>query len=72
VTIKQKEDEVIFLLLDRLGFIADYNPLGVLELLNNVNFLNNFNEAANGDYSKDLLQMKNFIIEQLNIKTNEL
>ena len=72
MTIKQKEDEVIFLLLDRLGFIADYNPLGVLELLNNVNFLNNFNEAANGDYSKDLLQMKNFIIEQLNIKTNEL
>jgi hypothetical protein len=55
-----------------LGFIADYNPLGVLELLNNVNFLNNFNEAANGDYSKDLLNMKEFIIEQLNIKTNEL
>jgi hypothetical protein len=72
VTIKQKEDSVIFEILNRLGFIADYNPLGVLELLNNVNFLNDFQEAANGDYSKDLLQMKNFIIEQLNIKTNEL
>jgi hypothetical protein len=72
MTIKQKEDSVIFEILNRLGFIADYNPLGVFELLNNVNFLNNFNEAANGDYSKDLLQMKNFIIEQLNIKTNEL
>jgi hypothetical protein len=72
MTIKQKEDEIIFEILNRLGFIADYNPLGVLELLNNVNFLNNFNEAANGNYSKDLLNMKEFIIEQLNIKTNEL
>jgi len=72
MTIKQKEDSVIFEILNRLGFIADYNPLGVLELLNNVNFLNDFYEAANGDYSNDLLQMKNFIIEQLNIKTNEL
>ena len=72
MTIKQKEDSVIFEILNRLGFIADYNPLGVLELLNNVNFLNNFNEAANGDYSKDLLHLKQFINEQLKIKENEL
>jgi len=67
---KDKEIEVINAIINKLSIIADYNPRGVLDILQNVLFKNMIFEHYQGMFNNHIEDLINFITNEL--KTKEL
>ena len=67
-TMEDKEKDVIEAIINQLSIVADYNPQGVLDVLENALFINMIFEKYQ-DYFKEHLQgLQDFITNELKAK----
>ena len=67
-TMEDKEKDVIEAIINQLSIVADYNPQGVLDVLENALFINMIFEKYQ-DYFKEHLQgLQDFITQELKQK----
>ena len=67
-TMEDKEKDVIEAIINQLSIVADYNPQGVLDVLENALFINMIFEKYQ-DYFKEHLQgLQDFITNELKQK----